>query len=186
MEQQTADLKFASELIAILQERRNLAWNYAVDLPDAPQITPEMRDCRRQCIGERLALYLRERAEDQRCWYSSKAAASRTLHMKWFWMATLGQAAALTSAILMAQATGSPINPTGAFAAIAAAAMAWLQMKRYQDLAQAYALAAHELGLIEVEAQHVRAEAELSAFVANAENAISREHTMWVARRDVA
>ena len=89
------------------------------------------------------------------------------------------------------------INLTGAFSAVAAASMAWLQMKRYQDLAQAYALVAHELGLIEVQAEDVRRlietqaqrvhrEEHLASFVANAENAISREHTMWVARRDVS
>ncbi|HWQ55084.1 MAG TPA: DUF4231 domain-containing protein [Bryobacteraceae bacterium] len=180
-----ADMKFTGELISILQERRNLAWNFAVEVPDAPQIPPEMRECRRRSTVDRLTLYLRERLEDQRHWYASKAAESRNLHLRWFWAATLPQAAALISAILMIPATASPINPTGAFAAIAAAAMAWVQMKRYQDLAQAYALAAHELGVIQVQAQHVSNEDELSAFVANAENAISREHTMWVARRDV-
>ena len=70
--------------------------------------------------------------------------------MKWFWISITGQAGALISAILMSVLADWPINLTGAFSAVAAASMAWLQMKRYQDLAQAYALAAHELGLIEV------------------------------------
>jgi hypothetical protein len=85
----------------------------------------------------------------------------------------------------MIRVMDSPINPTGTFSTLAAAAMAWLQVKRYQELAQSYLLAAHELGLIEAQSLHVHTEVELSAFVANAENAISREHTMWVARRDV-
>ncbi len=180
-----ADMKFAGELIAILHERRNLAWNYDMEVGDASQIPAEMRDRRTHSTADRLKFYIRERLEDQRRWYSTKATESRRLHELWFWVGTLGQAAALTSAILMIPETSSPINPTGALAAVAAAAMAWLQLKKYQDLAQSYALAAHELGAIQVAAQHVHNEEDLAAFVANAENAVSREHTMWIARRDV-
>jgi hypothetical protein len=54
--------------------------------------------------------------------------------MKWFWISIVGQALALTSAILMVAFSDAPINLTGAFSAMTAASMAWLQMKRYQDL----------------------------------------------------
>jgi hypothetical protein len=196
LETRVADAKFADELRSILQERRSLAWRYA-DPADAPQITPEMQSKRREPAETRLSLYVRERVQDQRRWYGAKGAEAERLHLKWFWISIVSQATALTSAILMVSVTDAPINPTGALSAVAASGMAWLQMKRYQDLAQAYALAAHELGLIEIQAEHVRtliraqalqvhAEAQLASFVANAENAISREHTMWVARKDVS
>lgn len=196
LEPQQADSKFIGELRSILQERRSLAWKYS-DSGDAPQITMEMRAKRSESAENRLSLYLRERVKQQRSWYGTKATEAERLHLKWFCVSILGQAAALTSAILMIAFADAPINLTGAFSAVAAASMAWLQMKRYQDLAQAYALAAHELGLIEVQAEHVHRlmdiqaqqahrEEQLASFVANAENAISREHTMWVARRDVS
>ena len=195
LEPQVVDAKFAKELGSILRERRSLAWKYA-DPADVPQITTEMGASRGMSTENRLSLYLTERVRQQRSWYGTKAKEAERLHMKWFCISILGQAAALISAILMIKAGDAPINLTGAFSAVAAASMAWLQMKRYQDLAQSYALAAHELGLIEIQAEHVRRlieaeslqvrrEAHLGSFVANAENAISREHTMWVARRDV-
>jgi len=186
MQPQAADARFADELRSILQERRSLAGKYAVESADAPQITTEMSAHRQRSTQDRLSLYVNGRIHDQRSWYAGKADQSGTLHTKWFWVATICQAAALLSAIFMIRLTDPPVNPTGACSALAAAAMAWLQLKRYQDLAQAYPLAALELGLIEAQSRHIHTETELSAFVANAENAISREHTMWVARRDVA
>jgi SMODS and SLOG-associating 2TM effector domain 3/SMODS and SLOG-associating 2TM effector domain 1 len=186
MPPQAADSQFADDLHSILQERRHLAGRYGAGPADRPQISPEMVALRAQSTEDRRSLYLRERIRDQRTWYSSNADQSDKLHTRWFWIATVFQAAALISAIFMIALGDVPMNPTGACAAVATAAMAWLQMKRYQDLAQAYALAAFELGLIEVQGQHVHTEAEFSKFVANAENAISREHTMWIARRDVA
>jgi len=182
---QAADEKFAAEMQGVLNERRALAWNYSAEPGNAPQITSEMRTIRATSTGDRLALYVRERIQQQREWYGSKASDSRHLHTKWFWITVVGQSAALTASIMMVRFPESNINPTGTFSTLSAAALAWLQMKRYQDLSQAYSLAAHELGLIEAQAQHVNTESELSQFVANAENAISREHTMWVARRDV-
>lgn len=194
LEPRIAVSKFTDELRAILQERRTLAWKY-VSPADAPQITPKMEAGRSTSTLERLTLYLHDRVSDQRSWYGTKAKEAERLHTRWFFVSWLGQAAALTSAIIMIRMTDASFSPTGAFSAVAAAAIAWLQVKRYQDLAQSYAMAAHELGLIEAQAQNVRlqieaealrtqAEHDLASFVANAENAISREHTMWVARRD--
>lgn len=66
----------------------------------------------------------------------------------------------------------------------ASAVLAWLQIRRHQELAQSYAVASHELALAESRARHVRSEEELARFVGDAEAAISREHTLWIARRD--
>ena len=68
---------------------------------------------------------------------------------------------------------------------MAASLIAWMQVKRYQELAQSYGLATQELGLIASRGLHVASDEELSKFVAESETAISREHTLWTARRDV-
>jgi hypothetical protein len=184
VEARAADERFNVEVRTILNAKRDLGWNFAT-VTGGPQITPEMRAWRGRSMPERLQLYIEKRVKKQRQWYGDKATGNGKRHLAWFGIATFAQIAAVISAIVMIQVTNGPINPTGAFSAISAAAVAWSQMKRHQDLAQSYGLAAHELGLIEGEAEHVKTESDLSAFVANAENAISREHTMWAARRDV-
>jgi hypothetical protein len=179
-----ADESFLDELRSIMAQKTSLAWDH-FNMTPTPQITGEMRTRRQLPTAERLQFYLTERIKDQREWYASKAVRSQASYLRWFWLTMAGQVAALTSAILMTRVVDSPANLTGALSAVSAAFMAWLQVKKYQELAQSYALAAHELGIIEAQATHLGDEHEVAAFVANAENAISREHTMWIARRDV-
>jgi len=76
------------------------------------------------------------------------------------------------------------VNLTGLFAAMANAFVAWPQVKQHESVAQAYAIATMDLGLIQEQGARIEGDAQLAAFVADAENAISREHTLWVARRD--
>jgi hypothetical protein len=77
-----------------------------------------------------------------------------------------------------------PWKAATVFSTLASATVAWGAIKRYQELAQAYGLAAQELSLIAARAPHVGTEVELARFVNDAETAISREHAMWVARRE--
>jgi hypothetical protein len=76
-----------------------------------------------------------------------------------------------------------PFHFASVLASIAAVLVGWREVKQYGQLGHAYSLAAQELGLVEVRAAHVVTDDDLAAFVADAEQAISREHTMWAARR---
>ena len=73
--------------------------------------------------------------------------------------------------------------PIEVIATSASAALTWLQAKKHNELNSSYALAALEIVLIKGEALSVSSEKELSEFVLDSENAFSREHTQWVARK---
>ena len=75
--------------------------------------------------------------------------------------------------------------PTDIFVAMAASVLSWRQAKRFSELAASYALAAHEIGLIKEQSLLPDTPEKFSLFVGDAENAFSREHTQWVARKDV-
>jgi len=68
---------------------------------------------------------------------------------------------------------------------MAASVLSWMQAKRFSELAASYALAAHEISLIREKSMLPNTPDEFSQFVGDAENAFSREHTQWVARKDV-
>jgi hypothetical protein len=186
LEGREADSRFLSDLNQIIAEKRSLAWTLATADLAEPQITESMRHLRSETVQTRLAAYLSCRIRDQRKWYSGRATSNRRAQIRWFFYAFASQAAALVAAILRVSHAESWPNLTGVLSAAAAACIAWMQIKRYRELAQSYALAAHELGLIEEKARNVSTEAEIASFVTDSENAISREHTMWVARRDVS
>jgi SMODS and SLOG-associating 2TM effector domain 1 len=61
------------------------------------------------------------------------------------------------------------------FLALASSAMAWLQTKRFQELAAAYTLTMHDITLLKATLSHIKSEIEFSTFVGDAENVFSRE-----------
>lgn len=74
-------------------------------------------------------------------------------------------------------------NPTGIFTTVIAGILAWTQIKQYKTLAESYGLTTQELGIIEERSKGILKNDEFSNFVIEAEAAISREHTVWLARR---
>ena len=136
-------------------------------------------------MEERRDFYIRARIRDQKTWYANKAKANADNGAKWFWTIAILQVVIAALAIAQAASGGLGINPIPIVTTSAAAIAAWSQMKRHDELAQSYALAAQELEEIETIASNQTSEDAFSQLVEQAENSISREHTMWCARRDV-
>jgi len=179
-----ADAVFQNKLVEILRDRKSLNYSAAGDVNSRAQITDEMRSVRSRPWDQRLAVYLRDRIQDQRTWYSNKATLSENRESNYFWIILTGQLISFTTAAAFAAWPTLHLNITTVFTSGTAGLLAWLQVKRYQETSQSYALATHELGIIEAGAANLHSEEEFSQFVADAENAMSREHTLWVARRD--
>ena len=95
------------------------------------------------------------------------------------------QILAVVFAIIWAASSSLPVNMVPLLMTCAASAIAWSQIKRYGELAQTYSLASQELGDQEAIASDITEEADFLALVEQVEETISREHTMWCARRDV-
>ena len=183
-EAEGVDERFTRSLRDVLLESENLALSLHGNLGTAPQISEKMRAVRISSLSSRKQLYVTDRIQDQRTWYSKKSSVNARREDVWFLIVAFSQLLALAAAILMVTAPDVWANPTGVFSTLAAAALAWLQVKQHEELAQSYSVAAHELGLIAEQARHVDNESKFSTFVADAETAISREHTLWLARRD--
>ncbi len=151
-----------------------------------PEITPRMREIRALLLAERKLLYIDDRISDQRRWYQAKCAFNQRRASLWFWTVFGLQCAALTIAVIQV-ATGSlPVNIVALLMTLAATFVAWSQAKRHDDLVQPYALAAQELISLQALAQQVNDEANFRELVIQVEEAISREHTMWCAKRNVS
>ena len=178
---QKADKLFADRLGEIMVERKNLAFDFTNNLAD--QISKAMSAIRQGSLDDRKTRYVNERIREQRAWYSSKSGFNRKRAKLYFGIALSFQAFAFIWAILLIRWTELP-NLVGVIAAITTALFSWMQIRKFQELAQVYALTAQELGLVEAKSSGVTTETHLSSFVSDAENAISREHTLWIARRD--
>jgi hypothetical protein len=141
-----------------------------------------MKTTRASSIEQRRRVYLDKRLLDQISWYGTAARRNERMAQHWSF-ATLGfQAAGILAAVLRATDTIG-VDLMGVAAAAAAATVAWLESKDHSGLAEAYATTAHELALVRDALPEFPDETAWSVFVSDAEAAISREHTSWLARR---
>jgi SMODS and SLOG-associating 2TM effector domain 1 len=152
---------------------------------EGQQFTPVMEHLRARPLEERRATYADCRIKDQLAWYATKAAFNRRMSRCFFWALIGVNAIAVVCAVLRMVHVDLSFWPTDVFVALAASILSWMQAKRFSELAASYALAAHEISLIKEQSLLPDAPDKFSLFVGDAENAFSREHTQWVARKDV-
>ena len=175
--------EFRNLLRDILQANRSIAENLHSD--ETEQVTASMIEIRKLSLKERIAFYVGHRIDDQRSWYAKKSSANKEAQRRWFWLTIIIYVGAAIS--LNADQLGFP-QATLAFdpmIVLVTSALGWLQMKRHGELTASYNLTAHEIGIIRGNSDAIKTESEFSDFVNEAELAFSREHTQWVARRDV-
>jgi hypothetical protein len=182
--EENVDALFCKELEGILREHRAVGAALGGAAASAEQITGRMRGVRRADLETRKAVYLHDRIQNQRKWYGDRAYDNAMSSGQWLAAIAVSQLCGAIAAVLLVVRPEFEFNLPSVLAALAAVLLAWLQLNRHQELAHAYGVAAHELGLIEARLPHVNTEDGFSHFVADSENAISREHTMWMARRD--
>ncbi|MFN7633727.1 MAG: SLATT domain-containing protein, partial [Acetobacteraceae bacterium] len=173
----------AKTLFKILEANKHIS-SQATQILTVYQSTPRMREIRRLDLPDRKSFYEKNRIEDQHIWYISKCQENDKKSSFWFSALIAVNALAIVFALLRALFPSAQNWPTDIFVAASGSLMAWLQTKRFQELAASYTLAAHEIGLFRLSLGHIQDEKALSDFVGDAENAFSREHTQWQARRD--
>lgn len=152
---------------------------------DAPAISSWMREQRAGDLESRKTTYLVGRVCEQRRWYDGKARYNRRRSRRWRGvLMVLELVGVVTSAVSVLAELEVLIGPV--LAALAGAVVAWLETKQHDSLARAYSAAVHDLAEIEARLELVRTEEAWAAEVADAEEAISREHTVWLASRSRA
>jgi hypothetical protein len=146
------------------------------------EITPAMHALRDAPLAERKSFYAAARVDDQRRWYGSKASRHDRSRETYFGVAVLVQLAAVIAAFLQWRPSGLNLVPL--LVALSASLTAWSQAKRHEESALAYAVARQELDALALAVEAAAGEDAFAAAVAETEAAISREHTMWMARRN--
>jgi hypothetical protein len=179
-----ADELFIASLQSLIKERSSFAARLCDEYFMDKQITDKMRFNRRIGTQERKQMYLSERIDDQRRWYNQKSQANLRSANRYFIMTISSQVLAIIAAFTVVLWQGSLVQFTGIFTTLASAIIAWTQMRRNEELAQSYGLAGQELNFIFEQSSLVENEEQFLRYVANAEMAISREHTMWLARKN--
>ena len=175
---------FQDFLQDILAVNRHMAGNLSP--VDADQVTKSMIELRNLKIRNRLAYYLKHRIDNQKEWYTRKSKFNKRALRRWVILTCIIYVIAFLSVngyLPDSYASASLFDP---LIVLITSLIGWLQIKRHGELMATYNLTAHEIGIVGAKAEDVKTEDDLSVFVNEAELAFSREHTQWVARRDIA
>lgn len=150
---------------------------------DAEQsvVTPPMESLRACSFEDRRAAYVEHRTRGQQRWYAEKARFNRGQATAWRVVLIVAEVVAVVLAAGRVFG-GWPVDLAGLLAAVIAAGTAWVAVKQFSPLASAYSVATKELG-VQMSRLETVAEADWPVFAADAEDAISREHTTWLASR---
>lgn len=176
-----ADREFLSRLGEIAKGLHNVRLGRH---PNRGEITETMRDLRRRPFATRRDVYRSDRIRQQQVWYRQSAERHGRAATAWRVASLLAQLLGLIGGLL--KATGAiNFDLLGVAAAAGAAAIAWLATREHGTLASAYSNTARELAIVDSELAYAN-EKSWPAAVENAELAISREHTLWRARRTEA
>ncbi|AQG80219.1 DUF4231 domain-containing protein [Spirosoma montaniterrae] len=178
-----AKQKFIHRVQELSKEFLELNKVLNAELLNKPVITQVMLNVRALPLTERKEFYIENRIENQKKWYSTKAKFNKGRYNFWFTIIIVAQSISLISVSYLISQPNSDWNLIGFFTTISASAISWLQLKRHQELKQAYTTASQELNLIVSLSHEIIGESEFSKFVLDSENAVSREHTLWLAQR---
>lgn len=174
------DQRFVASIGHLTSELRQLG--SAVESQGTAPVLDQLRGLRRETLGARQAAYREQRLEDQATWYSTRAGEHRATAKKWRGVMFASQLAGVAGAALKGLGV-IDLDILSLFATMAAAAAGWIAAGDYVETARAYDFAALELQQALERFEDVEDEEGWARYVADCEQAMSREHTMWLARR---
>ncbi|MFD8542965.1 DUF4231 domain-containing protein [Streptomyces sp. NPDC059649] len=174
----TAERRFHRRLEVLLRE----APSDSIVPVGSMAATEVMAELRRSPFAARKQAYLAGRIADQQQWYGAKATTNIALARRWRLALITVEGLGVLAAVLRLLEIISFDLP-GVLAAVLGAGAAWFAVRQYESLGRAYTFAATELSIVHQRLTAVHDESRWAQEVADAEEAISREHTMWRASR---
>lgn len=175
-----------SEAKKLLRERIDEVSKEASDKiiidSDHPIVTEAMVKLRQSSFEERKKAYISQRLENQYVWYTNKAKWNQKRATYWKIILITGEF--LATGIAGSQYIGLiPINIAGLLSTIVGCASTWIAVKQFSNLASAYSITVSELAILKSKIEDITDPDKWAIEVDDAEEAISREHTLWLASR---
>lgn len=180
------DAVFVQRLSEILRSRSSIQKQCSLRAPTGGlEISETMHAIRSLPLSERIYIYVSQRLADQESWYSEKTAFHANVASRFFWLIVSLQVMAVVAALIHLVADYLAFWSVPLITTVAAALIAWSQTRRHDELSVAYSMAAQELRALRSVATNVDTQGHFEELVEQVEDAISREHTMWCARREI-
>ena len=174
---------FINDLKTILKQNESLIKQLGNNASIEEPISEKMLEIRKLKLNERFNLYKIHRITNQALWYNKKSKFNKRWATNWFWCTVILHAIAIFLLLYNIKEPKLKL-PIETIAVIASSILTWLQAKKHNELSSSYSLTAHEIVLIKSEVNRIENESDFSEYIMNCENAFSREHTQWFARKN--
>lgn len=174
---------FVNDLKTILKQNESLIGKLGISASIEDPISERMITIRKLSLTDRFDFYRQARITNQALWYTKKSKFNKNRAERWFWTTVSLHALAI---LLLLYNIYDPTAklPIEVIAVAASSVLTWLQSRKHNELSSSYSLTAHEIVLIKSETNRIETEEDLSEYIMNCENAFSREHTQWFARKN--
>ena len=173
-----ARAKFLDQLGKLLKD----APSTGISSTESPAVSDAIENLRSSELETRRTVYLRDRIEDQRDWYKKKSELNKKMACRWVCFLVGAEVFGFLAAT--GRAFGwYEVDAASLIAALMGAISAWVGVKQFRSLECAYVFANHELSIVHARLSRDMPEEKWASEAADAEEAISREHTMWRASR---
>jgi len=176
---------FRNVLNEVLHTNNQLGELLGGEISSEEQITEKMEEIRSHDLTGRKKIYLESRIDEQRKWYAKKSSENKRHGANFFYLLVVLQTLAIICVLLRIAYPTWSVWPTDVFVVGAGGIVTWIQLKRFQEIAAAYGLTAHEIGIIRGKLAESETDNEFSGFIRDAENVFSREHTQWAAKHEL-
>jgi len=176
--------KFIGIINKILHETKGIVEKFDSKYHELPFISEKMKEVISNSLEEKIEIYLACRIKEQKAWYAKKTKYNQKWYKIWFSLMIILQIAAIVLVLTRIAYPDIKYFSAEIISVIIVGILTWMQLKKYRELSASYSFTAHEIGIIESKISNVQNEEELSEFIQDAENAFSREHTQWIARKD--
>lgn len=183
LQQEKAEQIFNENLKKIIGQRRDFYILIGQNYPDGNMISDEMISIRNCSFEERKKKYVEDRIQDQINWYSYKTKQN-ALNKNIALGLIIGFQILAIFFFIFEKNLFINYSFTSILITMTSVFMTWLQLKRFQELTDAYGITATELKFIKEKSKFILDDNQLEKYVDDTETAISREHTLWLARRD--
>lgn len=183
LNQDEVETIFVDNLKKIIGQRKDFYILIGKEFPNDNIISNEMIQIRNSSFENRKTFYVDNRIQDQINWYAKSSKKNSSKKNITFSFIIGFQ---ILAVILFCFESTHFVNYslTSTSLTITSVFLTWLQLKRYQELTDSYGITATELKFIKDKSKFVIDNNDLEKYVDDSESAISREHTLWLARRD--
>lgn len=177
---ETAEDRYLDLIRSILSQLKHL--DVSVASSEDAGVTSRMSALRRSSIETRRRIYRRDRIDDQLGWYSRRSETNKKNAKLWRGILITTSLTAIVAGVLRARGD-LDLDLLSVMAAVASGVIVWTQANRYTQLAEAYSVTSQDIALLATTLEGGSVEEEWAQFVHDAEAAFSREHAMWVSRK---